>query len=307
MEEISLFGIAISTFANLLVAVATFLMVYYTYVAVTTSQKQFLIFQREKEKPQVSDQIQNVFNVIQSDIRRELDAIYHSALSFPLTEGLNINDDNPLVFPIAAKKAFYANFRKSFHGGSVLSNNEVIYLINSIEDNLQKRYGIYQSLSEKMRSLEKDIDMHFIQPNYRNLFLKFPGLTVEQVSNESGSNWKILRDNREIEPYFVSMMKRSISNIILAKIIQSNDNPTNRVMSYISDLILEDLNNYIQTLTENIPNERFILMKQEIAHDLDTLKITDELIFDQIQDIKLIYRDMFLLTATELEPPKDNW
>jgi len=307
VDELSYLGISIGTYVNFLVASGTLLMAYCTYVSVRTSQKQFLILQREKEKPQVFDQIQNVFNVIQNDITRELDAIQRIALSFPLTVGHNHNDDNPLVFPVADKKHFYSNFRKSFHGESVQSNKEIPRLIDSIERNLARRLAIYKDLGEKMSVLEKAIDAQFIDTHYPDLLEKFPDITVIPISETAGSGWKVLRNNREIQPYLIFMMRRSIANIILAKLIQSKEDTSNHIISYITDLVLDELNRYIKSLVEQDPGENIVQIREGIVQDLGALQSADESILHQLGEIKIIYRDMFLFTPTELEPPKENW
>jgi hypothetical protein len=307
VDELSFFSISIGTYVNILVAVGTLLMAYCTYVAVKTSQKQFLILRREKEKPLAFDQIQNVFNVIQNDIARELDAIRRVSLSFPLSQGNDHNDDNPLVFPVANKKQFYSNFRTSFCGESIQSNKQIPGLIDSIERNLAQRLTIYQSLTEKLSALEREIDTKYIDPHYQDLLGKFPGITVIPVTETSGSYWKVLRDKREVQPFLIFMMRHSISNIILAKIVQSEDDAANRTMSYITDLLLNDLQSYIKNLVEQTSDENILKMKEKIIQDLKTLEYTDESISNQIQEIKGIYRDMFLLIPTELEPPKNTW
>ncbi|MEN6294248.1 MAG: hypothetical protein ABFD07_19825, partial [Methanobacterium sp.] len=77
MEEYYLFGITLSTIANLLVAFGTILLAIYTYKSVKTSEKQLEILQREKEKPQALEQIP-ILNEIQDDLNREIWAILHS-------------------------------------------------------------------------------------------------------------------------------------------------------------------------------------------------------------------------------------
>ena len=307
MEEFSLFGITINTSVNIFVAVGTILMAYFTYISVKTSQKQFQIFQREKEKPQAFDQIQNVFNVIQEDLNLEIYAINHTSITFALNEDPNTNEVGPLIFPISAKKRFYRPFRISFSGESVLADKHVLSLIDVIENNLNQRYDIYQELSHKMRSLETELDHQFIQPNYPELLSKGPGLRVQTQSTETGSTYQIYRGDRKVEPFFESWMKRSIQNIFIVKIFKPQENPANHVISYISNLFLEDLNTYIQTLLENNHETKIYEIQQRIVQDLHALKNTDEQILKQIQEMKIIYRDMFLLTATELDSPANTW
>lgn len=307
MDEISFLGITISTFVNFFVAVGTILMAYFTYIAVRTSQKQFLIFQREKERPQAFDQVQTVFNVIQQDLQRELDVIDRSAIVFSLNDSPNSGNENPLVFPISARKNFFRNFRKSFCGESVLSDKRILHLINSTDICLHKRFDTYQTLSGKMSLLETEIETQFIQPNYPNLISKIPGWTVQVQSSVTGPTYQTYRENRKMDLFYEVMMKKSISNLILRKLFESIESPSGYVMSLISDLILEDFNNNIRILFEQNRYEKFYEIKKEIDQDLTTLKATDELILNQVQEIKAIYRDMFLLTSTELEPPKNTW
>jgi len=297
----------ISTFVNIFVAVGTILMACFTYIAVKTSQKQFLIFQREKERPQAFDQIQTVFNVIQQDLQRELDVIDRSAIVFSLNDGANSGNENPLVFPISARKNFFRNFRKSFCGESVLSDKRILQLIDSTDTCLHKRFDTYKVLSGKMSLLEKEIGTQFIQPNYPDLISNIPGWTVQVQSDATGPIYQTYRENHKMDPIYEVMMKKSISNLIIRKLFKSIETPSGYVMSLISDLILEDFNSNIQTLLEQNRYEKLYDLKREIHQDIATLKITDELILNQIQEIKTIYRHMFLLTATELEPPKDNW
>ena len=75
MAEPELFGIGISTIANMGVAIGTGLLAYYTYRAVKTSEDQVKLTRNAIEKPRILEKIHNVLNWIGNEMEQELRAI----------------------------------------------------------------------------------------------------------------------------------------------------------------------------------------------------------------------------------------
>ena len=80
MDEFLILGISLSTIANLLVALGTILLAYYTYKSVRASEEQVKLARNTIEKPRILEKIHNVLNGIGNEMELELRAIKESDL-----------------------------------------------------------------------------------------------------------------------------------------------------------------------------------------------------------------------------------
>jgi len=302
MPEPELFGFGISVLANIAVAFGTILLAIFTYRSVKVSEKQMEFSRITIEKPRVLEKIQNVLNIIESELLAEREEISKHNLKWSHTNDRNSLYLAPLMFPLSGKKAFHMGIRTIFVGPEKGGKEIYSQLLHSIDINLKKRLQNYYSINGELYHLERKILMENSPERMAHLFSKLPKYTLK--SNDSV--------NEEISvTYFdgtstIVISQSDLNNIIVGMMIALIFEPSQsdeRIFGYLGyQELIQDLYPHIVDSLKNqfIPDINWYI--ESIFGDLNELDDIDKSILDDVKSLKELYRDGYSLTENELAP-----
>lgn len=306
VEEFSLFGISLSTIANLLVAFGTILLAIYTYKSVKASEEQVKLARNSIEKPRILEKIHNVLNGIGGEMEQELQAILQNDPIWLVGSDQNYLYTIPLVFPISYKKNFNIGFYKLFTGPEYIPTEQFPQIIERIDENLKKRLETYRLIEQEFFRLEVFIRNNEIDTRIKTLLSKLVVFYLKPNMGDSVSTYIIYRvDEREnIKENTIS--KIQLYDTIVSMIISSIFKPLKKDELRLGCLgygfLTEELFPHIEKSIQDQPVPEMDVIKKSVLSHLADLKEIDESILADIDLMKKIYREKYILTDAELYP-----
>lgn len=304
VEDFSIYGISISILISLASIAIALLAVYFTYKQAKISHNQFELELKKVEKPRVIENIQNTINSIEQELNLELRAINNIDVFWVVPNERNNFYMGPLVFPLSQLKFFYDNFLSVFTDSDIQRSQEISTMIHKISINLKKRHEIYQNVDKSLQTLVKEIEESHFDKRRDALLAKL---------NQSRVTFEI-NDNRDLEAFYHNIIDKNnltdeiVDPILKCMMISTLFKPIKKddfrlgglgfstFTGELYDKIPEFLN------SDPVPNSDDIL--RLIKSLLDSLKILDENILGDIKRIKDIYREIYSLKESELNPPQ---
>ena len=302
MDEFSILGISLSTIANLLVALGTILLAYYTYKSVRASEEQVKLTRNTIEKPRILEKIQNVLNGIGNEMELELRAIKESDLIWLIGSEQNNLYTAPLVFPISSKKEFNIGFRKLFTGPEYIPAERFSQIIGRVDENLKKRLDTYRLIDQELSRLEGNIRKDGIDQRINTLLSKLEIFSIKLNVGDSPVTYTIYRNNAKEN----TIAKAQLYDIIVSMVISTLFKPLKKAELRLGCLgygfLTDELFPHIAESIQNQPIPEADEIKERILSYLAFLKNIDESIFTDINSMKEVYRQKYILTDTELDP-----
>ena len=303
VDDFSIYGISASILFSLAsIAIALFA-VYFTYKQAKISHNQFELELKKVEKPRVVENIQNTLNSIENELTQELRTINGKDLFWVIPNEYNNFYMGSLVFPLSRLKFFYDNFLSIFQGPDIKRNVEIATRIHSISLNLKKRFEIYQKIDQKLRMLITEIEESHYTQRREDLLAKTDRFKIISESSENGGPLFFFQDH--IGNYRLS--EDNVDNILKSMLVSTIFKPlkkdelrlglgfstfTGEIYDKIPDILAKD----------PIPKSEKI--KKSIEELLHSLKTLDENILGDIKYVKEIYREIYTLKESELNPPQ---
>jgi hypothetical protein len=302
VDEFSILGISLSTIANLLVALGTILLAYYTYKSVKASEEQVKLAKNTIEKPRILEKIHNVLNGIGNEMDLELRAIQQSDLIWLIgSEHSNIYVV-PLVFPISPKKDFNIGFRRLFTGPEYITAEQFSNIIEKVDENLKKRLDTYRLIDQELFRLEGNIRQDGIDQRINTLLSKLEIFTVKLNVGDSPVAYTIYRNNAKEN----TISKAQLYDIIVSMVISTLFKPLKKDELRLGCLgygfLTDELFPYIAESIQNQPITEAGVIKERVLSYLANMKGIDERILADINSMMEVYREKYILTDTELNP-----
>ncbi len=302
MAEPELFGIGISIFASIGVAIGTIILAFFTYKSVKISEKQMELSRKMSEKPRILEKIHSVLNSLETELEAELAEIDRNNIKWTRNNDRNNLYASPLMFPLSQKKPFYLGIRYMFIGPEKGNNEIYSRVILAIDTNLRDRYRLYLSTYGELENLEKKILNDNFRKRITNLFMKLPEYSIKQDDSE----------NSDISvTYFngtgtINIPKPDLYNIIIGMMISLIFDPSRQDHEMSGFLgyqkTIQDLHPHIINTLKDQPVREADRNIGYIFGNLNELESIDKDILSNIESLKKFYREDYLLTENELNP-----
>jgi hypothetical protein len=308
MAEPEFFGIGISTIANLGVAIGTGLLAYYTYKSVKTSEEQVKLARNSIEKPRILEKIHNALNSIKNEMDVELGAIDDTDLVWLTGSERNNLYTVPLVFPISPKKEFNVGFRQLFTGPEYIPTEQFSQIIGRVDENLNNRYDTYRLIDQELSRLEGNIRRDGLDQRINSLLLKLKFFRLKPNADDSYSIIQI--DDLDVIKRG-TIPKKQLYDIIVSIVISTLFKPLKKdelrlgCLGYV--FLTGELFPHIENSILDLPVPDADSVKKRVLSHLASLKGIDENILADINSMKEIYREKYILTEAELDPYKGMW
>lgn len=302
--EFSIFGISLSTIANLLVALGTILLAIYTCKSVKTSERQLKILQRDQEKPQARDLIRGILYDVNIELTHEIKAITNSDIIWIKSDSSPNSPIYPLIFTGPSQKDFYDNFRQNFFEKTVLADKRIPILIESIEQKIRERHEIFTTLSEDMILLEDEIERVYVNTSLDDLLLKFTSISFTSKTTDLGKTYQINNSNNvSIAIITHEDLKNVIKSLLISALFKPFQIGDFRITLLKCDSLTRELSPSIADLIiQQNQNQQIAKIKKNFDNDLARLQKADENIIKNIQEIKDIYQNMYGFGKSDMDP-----
>ena len=308
MAEPEFFGIGISTIANLGVAIGTGLLAYFTYKSVKTSEEQVKLTRNTIEKPRILEKIHHALNTIQNEMGGELRAIGETDLVWLIGSERNNLYTAPLVFPISPKKEFNVGFRQLFTGPEYIPTEQFSQIIGRVGENLNKRYDTYRLIDQELSRLERNIRQNGLDQRINELLSK---LEIFKLEPNAGDSYTIFQITELEDIKYSTISKKQLYDIIVSMVISTLFKPLKKdelrlgCLGYV--FLTGELFPHIENSILDLPVPDADSVKKRVLLHLASLKGIDDSILADINAMKEIYREKYILTEAELDPYKGMW
>ena len=304
IEDFSIYGISASILISLAGTAIALFAVYFTYKQTKVSYNQFELELKKIEKPRVVENIQNTINSIEHELNLELKAIDNIDVFWIVQNEQNNYYIGPLVFPLSRLKFFYDNFLSIFQDSDIQRSREISTMIPAISTNLKKRHEIYQNIDQKLQNLLKEIESSHYDKRREMLFASLNSYRLISEKNENGDIelfFYDIVDNNRISKEVIDPILKSMMISTLFKPLKREDFRLGGLgFSTLTKELFENMPELLKN--DPVPNSDDILTS--IKSLLDTMKILDENMLRDIKRIKDIYREIYSLKESELNPPQ---
>lgn len=298
MAEPEIFGIGISTIANLGVAIGTIALAYYTYKSVRASEEQVKFARNTIEKPRILEKIHGSLNVIKNEMELDLrtiqkmDVIWCDGIRQENIRGMSLS------FPYPQKNDFHLGIRRIFSGPEFVPTDQFSQWIDKIDENLKKRHEIYLKINQELSSLEKNIRTDAFDKRVEYLLSKLT-TTLKSVSPNA---YAIYRNVTPEDTILKSQLYSIITSMLIETVLKPLQQDEYRVGCLGYGLLVKELLPLIDESIRLQPIQEAGAIKQRITGLLEILKNLDELIISDIESMKGVYREKYTLTEKELNP-----
>jgi len=308
LDDFSIYGISASLLISLIsIAIALFA-VYFTYKQAKISHNQFELELKKVENPRILEILHNPLNTILHEMDIELRAIGEADLLWFVGNERNNFYVAPLVFPISPKKEFSVGFRQMFTGPEYIPTEKFSQIIWRVDDNLKRRYDDYRSIDKVLSNLEGNIRQDGIDQRVNALLSKLETLKLEQNSDYYDIVFRIdpLEDVKQ-----ETISKKQLDDIIVSMVISTLFKPLKideiRLGCLGYGYLTAELFPHIENSILELPVPDAAAYKKRVLTHLASLKGIDESIRMDIDAMKEIYREKYILTEAELDPYHDPW
>jgi len=302
MAEPELFGIGISIFASIGVAIGTIILAFFTYKSVKISEKQMELSRKMIEKPRILEKIHSVLNSLETELEAELAEIDRNNIKWTRNNDRNNLYDSPLMFPISRKKQFYLGIRYLFVGPEKGDNEKYSKVFQSIDTNLIDRYRLYISTNAELSKLENKILNDNFHERITDLFIELPEYSLKQDDLNSNDIFVTYFDGTGT----IKIPKPDLYNIIIGimiSLIFDPSRPDPEMSGFLGyQKTIQDLHPHIIDTLKDHPIHEADRNIGYIFGDLNELESIDKDILSNIESLKKFYREDYLLTENELNP-----
>ncbi|MEI7942248.1 MAG: hypothetical protein WCH76_03655 [Candidatus Riflemargulisbacteria bacterium] len=284
IHEFSIFGISLSTIANLLVALGTILLAIYTCKSVKTSERQLKILQRDQEKPQARDLIRGILYDVNIDLTQEIKAITNSDIIWIKPDYSPNSPIYPLIFPVTPQKDFYVNFRQNFFGKTVLADKRIPILIESIEQKIRDEF--LKATFFNSNVYDKSYWNHFFT-DVNAEQLTFKQIGIDEVSRHFFRSEDVL--TLDIKNAFGNRADKMLKTLKSLGIIKSVDSSTYEV--------IEEKQDSIGRITKGLPSSKQVFVEK---YGKALLGVTVDLTPEQRAIVEELYSVLEKIKARDL-------
>lgn len=306
MAEPELFGIGISIFASLGVAIGTIILAFFTYKSVKISEKQMELSRKMIEKPRILEKIHSVLNSLETELEVELAEIDRNNIKWTRNNDRNNLYVSPLMFPFSRKKQFYLGIRYLFVGPEKGDNEKYSEVLQSIDSNLIDRYRLYISTNAELSKLENKILNDNFHERIANIFMELPEYSLKQDDLNSSDIFVTYFDGTGT----IKIPKPDLYNIIIGMMISlifDPSRPDQEMSGFLGyQKTIQDLHPHIIDALKDQPIHETDRNIGYIFGDLHELESIDKDILSNIVSLKKFYREDYLLTVNELNPISGN-
>jgi hypothetical protein len=299
MPEPELFGIGISIWASIGVAVGTILLAFFTYKSVKVSEKQIELSRKMVEKPRILEKINKTLNSLKTELESELIDIENTNIKWSRKSDQNNLYLSSLMFPLSRKKQFYLGIQYLFVGPEKGENKKYSKVIRSIDTNIRERYRLYVSIDAELSILERKILNDNFYDRILNFFTNLPEYTLKK--DDKGDIFLTYFDGSGT----IKILKPDLFNIIESMMISlmldplRPDHEMSGVLGY--QKMIRDLYPYVAKTIIDHPIQEGVSNINFISLDLVELKSLDKEILSDITLLKQFYREDYILTDKELD------
>jgi hypothetical protein len=307
MAEPEIVGIGISTIANIGVALGTGLLAYYTYKSVKASEEQVKLARNTIEKPRILEKIHTVLNGIGNEVEQEQRTITQSDLIWLIGSEQNNIYLAPLVFPISPKKDFNIGFRRLFTGPEYIPAEQFSQIIERVDENLKKRLDSYRLIDQELSRLEGNIRQDRIDHRIDMLLSKLKINSLRLDISVSPEIYSIYANNAKE----AAISKAQLYDIIVSMVISTLFKPLKKDELRLGCLgygfLIYELFPHIAGSIQDQPIPDADAIKERILLHMETLKGLDEYILTDVNSMKEVYRQKYILTEKEMDPFQGMW
>jgi hypothetical protein len=307
MDEIGIFGLNISTIANLAVAAGTIGLAIGTYLSIRTNQ-------REKERPIVLEFVNSHLKPLKYNILHDIWVIEGNEIYWQTNYPQDRRDS--LVFPITPKRTFFLDVKKEilprFLQKSISLQDLLLkWRINKISKKLQKRYDLNIIIGKNLKIITNDLtnkvliqllDSIFVtdQENYESFTLK------QEVDSHTFKEFILVKYMIRSDKKATSIeeFEDQVKSLIIMSLFKTRNHEDSRLNKRNYPVSANDLGALVDKtdlILSKMENDSVIRLKENVENALKEIKTVDE---DLLKDIELIQKNLkekYLFTEQEMK------
>jgi hypothetical protein len=304
LDDFSIYGISVSILISIVSAGTALIAVYFTFKQAKISHNQFELELKKVEKPRVVENIRNTINSIEQELNLELKAINNIDVFWVAPNERNNYYMGPLVFPLSQLKFFHDNFLSNFLASDIQRSREISTMIPAISTNLKKRHEIYHNVDQQLQNLLKEIEESHYEKRREILFAKLNRFRMTVEVDDKGDLEPFFHDIIETNTLTEEVVDPILKSMIISTLFKPLKKEDFRLGGLGFSTLTKELYDKIPEFLKSdpVPNSDHII--KSIKSLLDSLKILDENMLRDIKRIKDIYREIYSLKESELNPPQ---